>query len=317
MHALFRSFSVVFAMASLSIQPANAQEPISSVTPATTTSTASNGVDEVAVKRRVAIGRFTNETRYGQTLLRDSDLDPLGKQAADIMAAYLVQTGAFVVLERTDISEVLKEQQVAGSDNSLIGADTLVVGSIVEFGRADEGSRAVFKRERTQRAYAKVAIRLVDVRTGVAFHSATGSGEATTTTKTKLFSGTSARFDQTLTDKALSIAVEDVLEELINTISEREWRTDILAVEGGSVFITGGQSQGLKVGDQLVVKRLGREVKSRQTGATINLPASTVANLVIESQFGEGELQEGSVTQLTSGTLQDVPLDELYVVLGS
>lgn len=269
---------------------------------------------EVSLKRRVAIGRFTNETRYGQTLLRDSDLDPLGKQAADILAAYLVQSGAFIVLERTDVSEVLKEQGVAGGSNALIGADTLIVGSIVEFGRADEGQRQVFKRERTQRAYAKVAIRLVDVRTGVAFHSATGSGEATTTTKTKLFSGTSARFDGTLTDKALSVAIEDVLEELVNTISKREWRTDILAIENGQIFISGGQAQGLRPGDRLIVKRMGQEVLSRQTGATMNLPATTVASLVVESTFGNGELQEGSVTRISEGSLENIPLQELYVV---
>lgn len=310
MYRLF--FFVPLMLVMITITPVLAQDSTSSTAAASV-----QGEDEVTVKRRVAIGRFTNETRYGQTLLRDSDLDPLGKQAADIMAAYLVQTGVFVVLERTDISEILKEQRVSGESNNLIGADTLVVGSIVEFGRAEEGSRAVFKRERTQKAYAKVAIRLVDVSTGVAFHSATGSGEATTTTKTKLFSGTSARFDQTLTDKALSIAIEDVLEELVNTISAREWRTDVLAIEGGSVFVTGGESQGLKIGDYLVVKRRGTEVKSRQTGATINLPATTVANLIIESQFGEGELQEGSVARLTSGSLENIPLEELYVVLGS
>ena len=51
--------------------------------------------DEKSLKRKVAIARFTNVTRYGQTLLRDSNLDPLGKQAADILSAYLVQSGAF------------------------------------------------------------------------------------------------------------------------------------------------------------------------------------------------------------------------------
>jgi len=32
-------------------------------------------------KRKIAIGRFTNETRYGRTFLRDGSSDPLGKQA--------------------------------------------------------------------------------------------------------------------------------------------------------------------------------------------------------------------------------------------
>lgn len=269
----------------------------------------------VQIKRKVAIGRFTNETRYGQTLLRDSDLDPLGKQAADIMAAYLVQSDAFIVLERTDIGEILKEQGVSAQNNPLIGADTLIVGSIVEFGRSDEGKRAVFKRERTQKAHAKVAIRLVDVRTGVAFHSATGSGEATTETKTLLFSGNSSQFDGTLTDRALSVAIEDVLEELVNTISAKEWRTDILAIEGGQVFVSGGETQGLLPGQRLAVMKMGREVTSRQSGATMHLPSTKIAELVVESNFGSGELQEGSVTRVTNGSLAGLSSQDLYVVI--
>lgn len=304
--------AAVSALAAIS-HPSMAQDAPAAIEP-TAVGKAQPASDSVALKRRVAIGRFTNETRYGQTLLRDSDLDPLGKQAADIMAAYLVQSDAFIVLERTDVSEVRKEQGVAGEGASLIGADTLIVGSIVEFGRADEGKRGVFKRERTQRAYAKVAIRLVDVRTGVAFHSATGSGEATTETKTLMFGGSTAQYDGTLTDKALSVAIEDVLEELVNTLAAREWRTDILAVENGQVFVTGGETQGLKAGDVLIVKRMGREVKSRQTGATMNLPSTVVAHLVVESTFGSGELQEGSITRVTEGSIEGLPINELYVV---
>ena len=81
-------FLAPLLLGTMSLTPAIAQERGISSSAASMQSE-----NEVTVKRRVAIGRFTNETRYGQTLLRDSDIDPLGKQAADIMAAYLVQTG--------------------------------------------------------------------------------------------------------------------------------------------------------------------------------------------------------------------------------
>lgn len=270
---------------------------------------------EMSLKRKVAIGRFTNETRYGQTLLRDSNLDPLGKQAADILAAYLVQSGDFMVFERGDLNQIASEQDRLGTgDQSMVGVDTLIVGSIVEFGRGEDGKRGLFNRERTQRAHAKVAIRLVDVRTGLAFHSATGSGEATTETQTTLGIGSTANFDGSLTDKALSVAIEDVLEELSNTIQGREWRTDILAVENGEIFVSGGPSQGLKSGAQLRVMQAGRSVKSAQSGMMMELPATEVARLQVVSSFGSGELGEGSVTRLLSGSIEGVPTDKLYVV---
>jgi curli biogenesis system outer membrane secretion channel CsgG len=270
--------------------------------------------DQKSLKRKVAIGRFSNETRYGQTLLRDSNLDPLGKQAADILAAYLVQSDAFLVFERTDTNQIAAEQARLSEDENFVGVDTLIMGSIVEFGRSEDGERGLFKRERTQRAHAKVAIRLVDVQTGLVFHSATGSGEATTETKTTLGMGSTARFDGSLTDKALSVAIEDVLEELVNTIQARQWRTDILAVEGGQVFISGGPGQGLRVGDRLAVLQPGRRIQSQQTGVPIELPATPVGELEVVSHFGSGELSEGSVTRVISGSFDGDSASSYYVV---
>lgn len=269
----------------------------------------------MALKRKVAIGRFTNETRYGQTFLRDSNLDPLGKQAADILAAYLIQSGDFLVFERGDLSQIASEQsRLEPSDQSMVGVDTLILGSIVEFGRSEDGKRGLFNRERTQRAHAKVAIRLVDVRTGLAFHSATGSGEATTETQTTLGMGSTAKYDGSLTDKALSVAIEDVLEELSNTIHAREWRTDILAVENGQLFVSGGPSQGLQNGAQLRVMQPGRSIKSAQSGMMIELPATEVARIQVVSSFGSGELAEGSVAKLVSGSVDASSASKLYVV---
>lgn len=271
-------------------------------------------ISQKTLKRKIAIGRFTNETRYGQTLLRDPNLDPLGKQAADILSAYLVQTNKFLVFERTDLSQIRDEQGRTGGETPLVGVDTLIFGSIVEFGRTEDGKRGLFNKEKTQRAHAKVAIRLVDVRTGLAFHSATGSGEATTETKTTLGMGSTAKFDGTLTDKALSVAVEDVLEELVSTVSARPWRTDILAIEGTEIYVSGGPRQGLKVGDRLSIMQAGKAVQSMQTGMKIELPAKRIAGLEVVSHFGNGELDEASVTRLTDGSLSGIPLNTIYVV---
>lgn len=265
-----------------------------------------------ALKQKIAIGRFSNETRYGQSLLVDGDLDPLGKQAADIMMAYLTQTGRFLVFERPDLAKIEREQARDGK-SATVGVDTLVIGSVVEFGRSEDGKRGVFNRERVQRAHAKVAVRLVDVRTGLAFHAATGQGEATTQTRTVLGVGSTSRFDGTLTDKALSVAVEDMLDELVNSLSARPWRTDVLAVEGGQVFVSGGAAQGLAVGDRLRVMKAGRVIRSAQTGFDIALPASEVARIQIVSQFGDNETNQGSVGQLVSGSIAGLPLADLVV----
>lgn len=265
-----------------------------------------------AFKLKVGIGRFTNETRYGKSLLLDNSIDPLGKQASDILAAYLTQTGKFLVVERSDLAKVQAEGALSGGNN-IIGADTLIVGSVVEFGQSEDGKRGFLNKQRTERARAKVAIRLVDVRTGVVFHSATGVGEATTETKTVLGIGSVSRYDGTLADKALSVAVEDMLDELVKTLGGRPWRTDILAVKDGDIFITGGERQGIKPGDRLAIMLAGETVKSAQTGFEIPLPPKKLADAQVVSTFGDNETNEGSVVRLVSGSLDGHDLKKIFV----
>ena len=146
------------------------------------------------------------------------------------------------------------------------------------------------------------------------FHSATGSGDATTQTKTVLGIGSTSQFDGTLTDKALSVAVEDMLEDLVNTLSARTWRTDILAVESGQIFVSGGARQGLKVGDTLRVMKAGKVIRSAQTGFDISLPAAEIARLQVVSLFGDSEANEGAVTRLSQGSLANIAVSEMFVV---
>ncbi|MEX1147392.1 MAG: CsgG/HfaB family protein [Sphingomonadales bacterium] len=263
------------------------------------------------LKQKIAVGRFSNETRYGRSLLRDQDLDPLGKQASDIMTAYLTHSDHFLVFERTDVARIEREQ-TRGTAGDLVSVDTLIVGSVVEFGTNVDGQRGFFNKSKVQRAHAKVAVRLVDVRTGLVFHSAVGQGEATTETRTVLGMGSTSRYDGTLTDKAISVAIEDMIEDLVSTIQARPWRTDILQVQGDQVFVSGGESQGLKVGDRFAIMREGEVIKSRQTGFDITLPGEKLGEIEIVSLFGETEVAEGAVARLISGTADGDP-GQIYV----
>lgn len=212
------------------------------------------------------------------------------------------------------MSKIEREQSVSHNTSGAVGVDTLIIGSVVEFGRSEDGKRGLFNKDKVERAQAKVAVRLVDVRTRLVFHSATGSGEATTATHTILGMGSTSRFDGTLTDKALSVAVEDMLESLINTLAARPWRADVLVVENGQIFISGGGRQGLSVGDRLRLVRAGKLVKSAQTGFEIALPPTDVGVLEVVSMFGDSETNEGSITRLVSGSLAGLSTADLVVL---
>jgi curli biogenesis system outer membrane secretion channel CsgG len=254
------------------------------------------------LKRKIGIGRFTNETRYGRTFLRDGDADPLGKQASDMLAGRLVESAAFVVLERPDLEKLYREQALTGDPN-LVGVDTLILGSVTEFGRNTVGQSGFLSSTKRQVAHAKVEIRLVDPKTGQNFFSATGQGEATNEASDVLGYGSRADYDATLNDKAIGAAVSDVMNSLVTKLGERPWRSDILKVAGNQIYISGGARQGVKVGDRLAVLREGERIKSAQTGFFITLPSSPVATVQVVSLFGASETDEGAVCQVVSGTI--------------
>jgi curli biogenesis system outer membrane secretion channel CsgG len=264
-------------------------------------------------KRKVAIGRFSNETRYGRSLLRDEDNDPLGKQISDILAGRLVESDRFLVFERPDVNKLEAESALTGQKLDLIGVDTMILGSLTEFGRSTTGKSGFLSSTKKQRAEAAVELRLVDVKTGHVFFTAKGSGSATMEAGTVAGFGSKAKYDATLNDKAIDAAVSDLLNTVIRKLEEREWTTDILKVEDGKVFISGGQHQGLKAGDVLAVMKRGERVKSKQTGFGIDLPATRIAKIEVVSTFGTDDSNEGSIAKISEGSVPEAALGSLFV----
>lgn len=253
------------------------------------------------LKRKIAIGRFTNETRYGKTFQVDASQDPLGKQASDMLNNRLISSNKFLVFDRSDLEKIKSEQALLKSGN-LIGVDTLVLGSVTEFGRSTTGKSGFLSATKIQTARAKVEIRLVDARTGYLFFTATGTGEASTESGEVAGFGSKADYDGTLNDRAIGAAISDVQNALIAKLEERPWRTDILKVNGKQVFISGGARQGLKTGDLLAVMQQGETVNSGQTGFAITLPPTLLGKVRVTSLFGDNEMNEGAIGELVSGT---------------
>jgi curli biogenesis system outer membrane secretion channel CsgG len=264
-------------------------------------------------KRKVAIGRFSNETRYGRSLLRDDENDPLGKQVSDILAGRLVESDRFLVFERPDIRKLEAETSITGQQLDLVGVDTMIFGSLTEFGRSTTGQKGFLSSTKKQTAEASVELRLVDVNTGHVFFTAKGSGSASVEAGEVAGFGSRADYDATLNDKAIDAAVSDVLNTLIRKLEEREWRTDILKIENGQVFISGGTHQGLTPGAILSVMKRGGTVKSKQSGFGIELPATEVGKIKVVSTFGSSEASEGSVATIVSGSILESDLEHLFV----
>jgi curli biogenesis system outer membrane secretion channel CsgG len=266
-----------------------------------------------SLKRKIALGRVTNETVYGRSLLRDQFNDPLGKQVTDMVSKVLTESGAYLVFERPDIGRVYNEAAMTGGKLNMIGVDTLIIGSLTEYGRKTTGESGFASQSKRQIAFAKVDFRLVDTKTGQVYFAASGAGEASTETASTFGFGSQAGYDGTLGDTAIRQAVTDAVGKISAVVDKQLWTTYILKLDGSNVFIGGGKSQGIKKGMVFHIETAGEKIKSPQTGAEITLPGQRIASMRITSLFGEGELNEGSVGTIMNGSIGNKKINDLVI----
>lgn len=269
---------------------------------------------EPVLKRKVAIARFGNEAQYGKSALFGINNDyNAEKQATDVLSAKLTQSGKFILLERSDLDKINKETTTFNLQSMNIGADYLIVGSVTEFGRKNVSDTGVFSRSKIQTAYAKVSVRLIDIKTGQIVFAQEGSGEADSEAGSAFGVGKHVGYDSTLNDKAISAAISSVVDGIMQNLLAKPWRSYVLSVENGGVIIAGGANQGLKIGDTLSVYGQGKQMKNPQTGMMIELPGSKIADIQVVSQFGSSDTDEGSVCQIINGAISNSSIKDIYV----
>lgn len=265
---------------------------------------------ERTIKRKVAIGRFSNETQYAKGLFYDKENDPMRKQALDILSAKLAASGKFILLERDDLDILLEE---SGDAMKKIGADYIILGSITEYGRKAEGEQKLFSTTKTQTVEAGVSIRLVDASTGLIIYSDEAKGFAETTTKQTLGLGGTAGFDATLSDKAISAALSQLVENIINKCMDKPWRSYILSVSDGTYIISGGVSQGLLPDDSFNVYEKGKVVVNPQTGLEIELPGKKTGTITVVQSVGDSPESEISFCSYSGDSIDVQNLLNYYI----
>ena len=273
--------------------------------------------DGKTIKRKVAIGRFSNETQYAKGVFYDKENDPMGKQALDILSAKLAASGKFLLLERSDLAQLLEEAKKSENGESglqSIGADYLIIGSITEFGRKNTGKEGVFTSTKMQTVEAGVAIRLVDVSTGLIVYSDEAKGQAQITTKSTLGVGGRAGYDATLSDKAISEAIGQLVENIINKCTDKPWRTFFLTYDADAQMIAGGASQGVKEGDTFAVKTRGKKVKNPQSGMMIELPGKQIGTVTVTGTGGDTPETEYSFVEYNGTTPIDASKLNTYYI---
>jgi len=261
----------------------------------------------------------------------------IGKGIADILVTRLVNDGTYSVVERKALDAIIAEQNFSNSDRAnpstaaqlgkVLGVDCIIVGSITQFGTEDKklgiggfgGRLGGFGGGKvgTSKGKAKVVInaRMVDVNTAEILAVAEGKGESKRSGMMLEGIGGggggvggggidmgSSNFRETILGEATDAAADDVAKQLVASADrvpthKVEIRGIIADVDGNSLVLNVGKSQGVNVGDTLKILRITRTVKDPATGKVLREVTSEVGTC----QVSEVD-DTSSVATVSSGT---------------
>ncbi len=260
-------------------------------------------------KKRVAVFDFDYATvQTASSAVFGTNVD-VGRGISDLIVRNLVKDGTYSVIERQQMAKILGEQNFSNSDRAdpnsaakigrILGVDAIIVGSVTQFGNDNKDTKVGgggggwggfgvggFSHKKSK-AVVVLDARIVNIDTAEIMGVATGKGESSRESTSLLGGGSnwhgwgggavdfgSSDFQQTIIGEAVNQAVTQMSSELVADSPKLVARTInvegvVAAVDGGQIVLNIGGKAGLKVGDQLTVKRITKEIKDPSTGQVI------------------------------------------------
>lgn len=235
------------------------------------------------VKKRVGVVSFEDTAQY-QGFSGDRRL--IAASAQDVVNEALVNSGAFVVVEREQLDHVLKEQGLGQSGivsaksaakvGQVLGLQALITGKITDLNviKSQSGFGGYYQQGKV-RYHARVSVKMIDATTGEIWAQESGEGEADSTSRVVMGGGSHTQ-DETLSKRALYAAVHQTMGKLVAKAANKPWSGSIASVSKGKVYITAGSEIGLVPGTVLSVRHLGAEITDPNTGQVLGRESGNV-----------------------------------------
>jgi len=300
--------------------PAPAPEPVAAAAPAPAPSAAPTQAE----KKRVIVDEFDYSTVKTSVQAVFNTQQDIGKGIRAMLVTRLAQANKVVVVERAKLATLTKEQDFNASNRvkqgsgarvgQISGADALLSGDIVVFGRDDKkksvkgggiiggviGGIASSKNE--DKAVVVIDYRLIDaetseiIATGEAKGESVRKGNALGAIGGALGKGvagvqidmTSSNFAQTIIGEATQDCVNKLAEILLGQTtnmkkSVREVEGRVADVSGKTLVLNVGSTDGVNVGEVFEVLRIVREVKDPVTKETLDVVTEKTGEMTITS----------------------------------
>lgn len=173
----------------------------------------------------MVVGKFDNRSSFMRGIFSDG-VDRLGSQAKTIVISHLQQAQRFNVLDRDNLAEAQQEAKFKAQAQAIKGADFIVTGDVSAFGRKEVGDQQLFGilgRGKSQIAYAKVTLNVVNGATSEVVYSVQGAGEYSLSNREVVGFGGTASYDATLNGKVLDLAVREAVNKLVTGYDGSQW----------------------------------------------------------------------------------------------
>lgn len=244
---------------------------------------------------------------------------------SDILVNKLVESGNFVVVERSKLAEILKEQNLgltgridavtAAQVGKILGVDTVVLGSITDFNieyNTSGVSLPIFGSVggSKTKANVKLNIRVVNTTTGEILFTAEGNSQSKSeNTSVSIIGIGGVDSDSSNEAKLLTTATVEAINQVVQVINNNYTKiaeaprtlpsvTALVAdIYGNSIIVNKGLADGYCQGMKLSLERVSREVKDPTTGKVIRQITQPIGTLEIT----EADAQS-SVAKIISGT---------------
>ncbi|MCK6622219.1 MAG: penicillin-binding protein activator LpoB [Calditrichaceae bacterium] len=254
-------------------------------------------------KKKLAITKFENATRFGKRRL--------GDHISDVLATELAKTGRFILLDRENVDKILEQLSFSQAGLTagelqqiqLIDADFLLTGTVTHYSVTTSGSKSIFKKSKTQTAEVAADVRMINVRTGEIILSESGRGIAERKYEEVLGVGETGGYDESLEMDAFRAAVIKLTENIIPAIDEIPWSCDVVKVVETKVYIDAGKKSNLKIGDLMEIYHQGAEVKNL-AGQILGYEEILVGSGTLVDFIGE----DGAILRVESGEGFILPL---------
>ncbi|MCH7756195.1 hypothetical protein IH970_13880 [candidate division KSB1 bacterium] len=263
------------------------------------------------IKKRVAVFIFDDKTDKS---LRWWNKKGVGEGIAEMLTTALVKTGHYRVIERRQLDQILKEQDLGASGivtpqsaakiGKVLGVELAIMGAVTEFGykKSDTGGRikGIGLGLQSQSATVGLDCRLVNTTTAEIIAADNVRKEKSSkgirvSTRNLSFKSRKS-FDESLVGKAAREAVKEVIKLIDKNAPNIPWQAKIVTVKGGQVFINAGSVSGIEAGDVFVIYQKGEELVDPDTGLSLGSMDTKVGTIkVTNPNIGEGKASQCSI----------------------